>query len=188
MSRGLIEQEIIKYQQKQEGNRSNSLPNSNISRQLKRSSGKSIDSALLTYKCKCGNSRLSGAATLAIASDPIPIPVTTNITQEKRCSCNDHYRYKLSTWEMYHRIQEHRKKSTKIIHKSTCTHSSPTDTVLTQNQCTTTSSSSSSSSSAWLIDSRNNESVKRDIYGPSPTNNKNGSDYDNEEMLWELEM
>jgi hypothetical protein len=184
MSRGILEQEITKYRQEQGRNRSNSLPNNDFSLQLNISSGKSIDSAS-TYKCKCGNSRLSSAATPAIASNPIPIPVTTNITKEKRCSCNDdHYRYKLSTWEMYHRIKKHRKKSMKMktIHKSTCAHSSPTDTFLTQNQCIT------SSSSAYVIDSTNNEGVKRDNYEPSPTNNKNGSDYDNEEMLWELEM
>jgi hypothetical protein len=181
MSRGILEQEITKYRQEQERNRSNSLPHSDISRQPKRSSGKSVDSAS-TYKCKCGNSRLSSAATPAIASKPIPIPVTTNTTQEKRCSCNDHYRYKLSTWEMYHRIQEHRRRSTKIIHKSTCAHSSLAGTDLTQNQCIT------SSSSAYLIDSTNKLSVKRNNYQPSPTSSKNGSDYDNEGMLWELEM
>ena len=189
MSRGILEQEITKYRQEQERNRSNSLPNNNssaISRQLKRSRGESVDSAP-TYRCICGNSKLSSAAatTQTIASMPIPIPVTTNIMQEKGCPCTDYYKYKLSTWEMYHRIQEHRNRQyTKTIHKSTCAHlSSPTDMVLTPNQCIT-----SSSSSAYRIDSKNNESVKRDIYEPSPTNNINGSDYANEGMLWELEL
>ena len=189
MSRGILEQEITKYRQEQERNRSNSLPNNSsaISRQLKRSRGESVDSAP-TYRCICGNSKLSSAAaaTQTIASNPIPIPVTTNIMQEKSCPCTDYYKYKLSTWEMYHRIQEHRNRQyTKTtIHKTTCAHSSSlTDMVLTPNQCI-----NSSSSSAYRIDSKNNESVKRDIYEPSPTNNINGSDYANEEMLWELEL
>lgn len=183
MSRGILEQEITKYRQEQERNRSNSLPNNSsaISRQLKRSRGESVDSAP-TYRCICGNSKFSSAATQTIASNPIPIPVTTNNTQEKRCPCTDYYKYKLSTWEMYHRIQEHRNRQTKTIHKSTCAHSSPTDMVLTQNQSIT------SSSSAYRIDSKNNETVKRDIYEPSPTSYVNGSDCDNEGMLWELEM
>ena len=188
MSRGILEQEITKYRQEQERNRSNSLPNNSISaisRQLKRSRGESVDSAP-TYRCICGNSKLSSAAatTHTIASNPIPIPVTTNILQEKSCPCTDYYKYKLSTWEMYHRIQEHRNRHyTKTIDESTCEHLSPTDMVLTSNQCIT-----SSSSSAYIFDRKNNESVKRDIYEPSPINNINGSDYANEEMLWELEM
>mmetsp|Transcript_28838 Transcript_28838/g.32336 ORF Transcript_28838/g.32336 Transcript_28838/m.32336 type:complete len:177 (+) Transcript_28838:186-716(+) len=176
MSRGIIEQEIVKYQRS---------------------------------KCNCGNNSHHGSNTsrstmntnnTPTPSSPIPIPAVDKHsnstmkgkeTQHQQCRC-DTQRYEIATWNMFHRIHEHRRKYSmnKSIHKQTTT---TTNASSTQGVTKTLDS--------LVIDSKNNTYIGPDMYYESShqrnmmnnlnvltVNNHDNNVHNNEEMLWELEL